>query len=263
MSSQPGSGRTTNPAGDLGPPAGTAIVRPLRHVIAVRERHLQQLAERSLGGGSRSAQAWSWALGETDFSPVTGRMTAVPPGRAEVLAEIAEADARRLDGRSEDRADGAAAVLRWLIGDDDHLPVRGPDRGALTGGFGEVVRSPDDIAQMIASPADPEFPVNRSGSGQEAGCPDYWRGVLTTANWILGRRVTAPLTGTRSPELTSHDLKTERLHAYDQVEQPGYSGHEDRQRSGEYATGVIRAIDWLLGGPAPLRPGRQDLILPV
>ena len=41
---------------DTAPPAGTAIVRPLRHVRAVRERHLQRFADpgrgRSLAVGS-------------------------------------------------------------------------------------------------------------------------------------------------------------------------------------------------------------------
>ena len=62
---------------DDAPPAGTAIVRPLRHVNAVRQRHLAELAGRSLGPDSRSARAWSWALGETEIAPVTDQETGV------------------------------------------------------------------------------------------------------------------------------------------------------------------------------------------
>src|ERR1700691_4141249 len=84
------------------PPAGTAVVRPQRHVIAVRERHAEQLSARPATSPSRSARAWSWILGETSRAPVTDRVTDVPPSRAEVEAEIAEADRRRLSGGGED-----------------------------------------------------------------------------------------------------------------------------------------------------------------
>jgi hypothetical protein len=73
VSNQPA--RAADPADSEETPAGAAIVRPLRHVRAVRERHLQQLGDRSRSGQSPSAQAWSWALGETAFAPVTGAAT--------------------------------------------------------------------------------------------------------------------------------------------------------------------------------------------
>jgi hypothetical protein len=226
------------------PPAGTAIARPARHVMAVRERHLEQLAGTVPDGSSPSARAWEWALGETDIAPVTGRVTCVPPGRAEIEAEIAEADERRLRGDRKGRADGAAAVLRWLIGDDDRLPVRGPDRGELVGGFGEVVRSPADITELIAGL------TRLSVREGEASGAEYRRGVIATAKWILDRQVTAPVSGVRTDRLTGRDLKTERLHAADMREQRVNLARAGTRQSGEYALGVIRAIDWLLGGRA-------------
>ena len=135
---------------DDAPPYGTAIVRPLRHVRAVRDHHASQFADPVEAAVSRSARAWTWALGETPTAPVTDRPTAVPPSRSKIESEIAAADERRLRGDRENRADAAATILRWLIGDDDHIPVRGEDPGELVGGFGDVVRTPEQIADVLA-----------------------------------------------------------------------------------------------------------------
>lgn len=120
----------TGQVSDEAPPAGTAIVRPLRHVRVVRERYLERFAGPGETAASRSARARAWALGECATSPVSDQQTSAPPTRPEIEAEIAEADRRRLSGSRENRAAAAAAVLRWLIGHDDHLPVRGPSPGA-------------------------------------------------------------------------------------------------------------------------------------
>ena len=132
------------------PPIGTAIVRPLRHVQAVRERHARRFADPSEAAESRSARAWAWAVGETATAPVTDQQTPAPPSRSTIEAEIAEADERRLRGDQENRADAAATILRWLIGDDDRVPVRIGNPGKLVDGFGDVVRSPDQITAMLA-----------------------------------------------------------------------------------------------------------------
>lgn len=66
-------------AGSAAPPAGTAIVRLLAHVRAVRERYLQRFADPAKAAASRSAQAWTWALGEIRIAPVTDRPTATSP----------------------------------------------------------------------------------------------------------------------------------------------------------------------------------------
>ncbi len=198
------------------PPAGTAIVRPQQHVMAVRKRHLEQLAARSHGAESRSARAWSWALGETPVAPVTDRVTIVPPTKADIRAEIAVAGERALNGEREGRADGAATVLRWLIGDEDHLPVRGPDRGELVGGFGEVVRSPAEIEARLATVSS-HNQVTRIAPDDS----DYRAGVVATLRWLMSRQVSAPISGTLTPELTTRDLKLERLHGQDLTERHG------------------------------------------
>jgi hypothetical protein len=223
----------------ISPPEGTAIVRPRQHVHAVRERHLEQLAGSSLAGSSRSARAWEWALGETDIGPVTGRITSVPPSRVDIEAEIAEADERRLRGDREGRADGAAAVLRWLIGDDDHLPVRGPNRGELVGGFAEVIRSPGEIAELIGALSRHDGPAER----------EFRQGAIAMLTWVVDRNVGAPVTGARTRELTTAHLKSERLHAEDLIQQgiAPASAPVMTQPGHSYGFGVARTIAWLLG----------------
>jgi hypothetical protein len=71
-------------ADDEGCPVNTAILRPLRHVRAVRQRYLQRFADPADAATSLSARAWARALGEIAVAPVSGRDTAVPPHRAEI-----------------------------------------------------------------------------------------------------------------------------------------------------------------------------------
>ena len=132
------------------PPPGTAIVRPLRHIQAVRERQALGYPDPGDADASRADRAWAWALGECPTAPVTGRPTSVPPSRSDIEAEITEADERRFRGDRANRADSAATILRWLIGDDDQVPVRGENLGELVGGFGDVVRSATQIASILA-----------------------------------------------------------------------------------------------------------------
>jgi hypothetical protein len=157
---------------DEAPPRGTAIVRPLRHVRAVRERYLRRFADPSEAATSRSAQAWAWALGESATAPVTDRLTMAPPSRPDVEAEITVADERRYRGDQDKRADAAATILRWLIGDDDHVPVRGENRGELVGGFGDVVRSPEQIAATLALAAVGLLRAAAQGRDIDAGADD-------------------------------------------------------------------------------------------
>lgn len=251
--------RTSVPASGMdgdAPPPGTAIVRPLRHVQAVRERHLRQLAERSHGSTSRSARAWSWALGETAVAPVTDQVAAVPPSRSDVEAEIAVADERRLRADRENRADGAATVLRWLIGEDDHLPVRGPNRGKLVGGFGDVVRSRDQIAETLSQlhrcrQAIIEGPAT-GGRSIETDDADYLGGAIVTLAWVSGSTSTSPLSGTQTPSPTTHDLKTERIHADDVTEQRPELAFGSPSPSSRYALAVKHCVDWLLGDTTSL-----------
>lgn len=242
-------------ADDMMPPPGTAIVRPLRHVRAVRAHHAQRFASPAEAAVSRSARAWSWALGESPVAPVTDRPTAAPPGRNEVVAEIAEADERRLRGDQEGRADAAATILRWLIGEDDHVPVRAENPGELVGGFGPIVRSRDQITDIVALASARRSsaavrrrnldtdPGDRLRAQQEA---DYVDGVIATLNWVLGKS-DAPITHAPSRELARRNFKVEILYADDCILQAKDSWIAERLPSPSYSRGVKAIMSWLLG----------------
>src|SRR5580693_7063849 len=93
--------RVTAGHDDEAPPRGTAIVRPLGHVRAVRERHAARFADPSEAAKARSVRVWAWALGESATAPVTDLVTMVPPSRPDIEAEITVADERRLRGDQE------------------------------------------------------------------------------------------------------------------------------------------------------------------
>lgn len=236
-------------------PVGTAIIRPLNHVRAVRACYLQRFADTAEAAASRSARAWAWALGETALAPVTDRPTATPPGRSEIEAEITEAEQRRVLGTREGRADAAATVLRWLIGLDDHVPVRCTNPGELVGGFGDLVRSQDQVADLVAltGPAQRAAaaksldtgapPGDREHARQEA---DYLDGVLVTLAWASGERTESPVSHGQAV-VTSRTMKQERLHAEDLIEHGGDRHNVSRFPTGSYGEGVKATITWLLG----------------
>jgi hypothetical protein len=242
---------------DHAPPRGTAIVRPLRHVQAVREHDAAQSADPSEAAAkSRSARAWAWALGESATAPVTDRMAAMPPGRSDIEAEITAAEERRCRGDQENRADAAAIILRWLIGDDDHVPVEAENPGKLVGGFGDVIRTPEQITDALALAAEGQQRAaaqgrdlatsadSRAFARQDAG---YLDGVLATLAWTLGERAESPISRARSRELTTRALKMERVHAEDVIEQSRYPWMADRLPPLWYGEGVKFTISWLLG----------------
>jgi len=241
---------------DEAPPVGTAVVRPLRHVRAVRERYLQRFTGPEEIAASRSARAWAWALGECATSPVTDRRTSAPPNLEDIETEIAEADRRRLTGSRENRADAAATILRWIIGHDDHVPVGGPDKGSLVGGFGDVVRSRRYIAGVLALATAGQ----RSGGRTSMDTHDeaesqrfasnyahYLQGVAATLAWVLGDCDETPISRAQGCELTTKVLKMERVHAEDLIDQAIHPWEVDDRPRPEYGEGVQRSIDWLLG----------------
>jgi hypothetical protein len=241
---------------DAALPAGTAIVRPLGHVRAVRERYCQLYAADPGTAVVRSVRAWEWALGEIAAAPVTGRETGVPPSRAEIEAEIAEADGRRLRGDRENHADAAAIVLSWLIGVDDRVPVRCENPGELVGGFGDVVRSRKQLATIAvqAAAARHRAAPKSLDAGLDAGHrelarqdPDYLDGVVMTLAWVLGERAEAPITQAQPGELTAGALIRERGYAEDVVEQGGNRWAADWLPPRLYGEGVKCTITWLLG----------------
>jgi hypothetical protein len=231
-------------ADDDAPPNGTAIVRPLRHVRAVRERYLLQFTDPSVAA-SPSVRAWAWALGETAAAPVTDRRTMVPPSAADIEAEITTAD---------NRAGAAATVLRWLIGNDDHVPVRSKDRGELVGGFGDAVRSPEQIAAVLALAAEGQQRAAVQARDIDAGAKafaqqdaGYLGGVVAALAWVLSQRAESPITRAHSRELTTRIIKMERVHAEDVIEQSRNPWVADRLPPLWYGEGVKFSINWLLG----------------
>lgn len=254
--------------GDNAPPPGTAIARPLRHVRAVRERHLSGFADAAEATASRAARAWGWALGENGTAPVTDWHTAIPPSRADIEAEIAAADDQRLRGDREHRADAAATILRWLIGDDDRVPVRCENPGELVDGFGDIVRSHGQIADVLASAIDDQRqaatfgrdvtadPDQRHRASHDA---DYLNGVAATLAWVLGE-AGSPITR-RQCQATTREIKTERLHAQDLIDQAASPWTAERLPSPGYGAGVKSAISWLLGDltTPPTDPDAQPI----
>jgi hypothetical protein len=245
-------------AADDTPPRGTAIVRPLGHVRAVRESYMLRFADPAQAAVSRSARAWAWAwaLGESATAPVTDQRTATPPTRRDIDAEIAIADDRRLRGDKANRADAAATILSWLIGDDDHLPVRTDNPGELVGGFGDVVRSLDQIGGMLAlalqgqrraAAWDRDLKADPDGRRFARQDADYLGGVAATLAWVLGDQPEAPVTRERHAVLTSRVLKRERLSSDDVIEQARYPWMADRLPPLWYGEGVKFTITWLLG----------------
>lgn len=244
------------PPDEDAPPPGTAIVRPLRHVQAVRERHALRYSNPAEAAASRSTRAWAWALGETVTAPVTDRETVIPPTRSDIEAEIASADDRRQRGDRENRADAAATILRWLIGDDDHVPLRGQNHGELVGGSSDIVRTPKQIANLLAFAAELQRRASAQGRDVSADADDrqsaqqdadYLHGVVITLAWVLGEQTESPITRAHSDQLTTADLKLERVHAEDVVEQTRYPLMANQIPSPQYGEGVKLTITWLIG----------------
>ena len=71
--------------------------------------------------------------------------------------------------------------------------------------------------------------------------------MAATLAWVLGDRPEAPITHSRPRELTTRDLKVERLHAEDIIEQGTMPWMADRIPPGRYSEGVKFTISGLLG----------------
>jgi hypothetical protein len=65
--------------------------------------------------------------------------------------------------------------------------------------------------------------------------------------WVLGQQPESPITHVRLDELTTRDLKAERLGAEDVIEQASQSWMADRLALLRYGEGVKLTITWLLG----------------
>jgi hypothetical protein len=187
---------------------------------------------------------------------VTDRVTSAPPDRSEIQAEIAAADDRRLRGDQEDRADGAAIILRWLAAPTITSQSAAPRPGELVGGFGDVVRSHRQLADIAALATQAHRAVtaksrdieNRPGERERARQEaDYLDGAMATLAWVSGERTAAPISHGQHADKTAKVLKRERIYAEDAIEHAG-----DRRASGSlpsrwYGAGVKATIAWLLG----------------
>jgi hypothetical protein len=126
------------------------IIRPRRHVETVLAQSM-----REVGSDGRAALAWQWALTGKRSSPVTLSLpSGTPPSRAEILAEAtAEPEgSTAAPGVPSDCCDQlreTRAVLAWLAGGTDEIPVDADDRGGLIGARGDYVRTDDDIRQAV------------------------------------------------------------------------------------------------------------------
>ena len=219
-----------DPAEDMAPPRGTAIVRPLRHVRAVREPLPTKVHRPGPDRGVARSPRMGMGPGRNRHRPGHRPRNHPPTSRPEIEAEITVADERRLRGDRENRADAAATILRWLIGADDHVPVRGTNVGALVGGFGDIVRTRPQIANVLAAATEGHRQAVAKGrqssvspAHRQLAQPDaeYRIGVTATLEWVVGQRAGAPITSQHRGVLTATELKAERLHAEDVIEQAG------------------------------------------
>ena len=71
--------------------------------------------------------------------------------------------------------------------------------------------------------------------------------MAATLAWVLGDRPDAPITQSRLRELTTRDLKIERLHAENVIEQATMLWMADPVPPGPYGEGVKFTISGLLG----------------
>ena len=128
----------------------SAIARPRRHVEAVLAQSLYEV-----GPDGRAALAWQWALTGTRPSPVTLSLApGRPPSREEILAEAAaepEGSTAPPEVPSEfcDQLRETRAVLAWLAGGSDEIPVDDDNCGRFIGARGDYARTDDDIRQVL------------------------------------------------------------------------------------------------------------------
>jgi hypothetical protein len=139
--------------------------------------------------------------------------------------------------------DAAATILRWLIGDDDHVPVRTESPGELVGGFGDIVRSPAQIADILSMAvqgaahraAVQDRDLRTRPVGQEIAWQDasYLEGVAATLAWVLGERPGVPISHNEASRLAARDLKRERMRADDRDRTPGRSRSRSSRGPGQ------------------------------
>ena len=201
-----------------------AIARPRRHVEAVLAQSLHEV-----GPDGRAALAWQWALTGTRPSPVMLSLApGRPPSREEILAEAAaepEGSTAPPGVPSDfcDQVRETRAVLAWLVGGTDEIPVDDDNRGRLVDARGDYARTDEDIRQALdhallslkafdlpepMSPSDARHPWRWDATWMNAA---WLRGVRDILTWVLGETSTSPLCQRTVGMPTTYDLSYEAI----------------------------------------------------
>jgi len=240
-----------------------AIARPREHVEAVLAQSL-----RETGPAGRAALAWAWALTGTRPSPVTLSLApGRPPSRADILAEAdAEPEGSRapagVPADFRDQLRETRAILGWLAGSTDEIPVDDDGRGRLVGARGGYARTDDQMREVrdnaLLGLKACDLPETMSAA--EARHPWRWdagwmnaawlRGVRDLLTWVLGERDASPLCDRAVGLPTTRDLTQEQA-ATDAVIMQGRPGgapvDPDAYPPPQYGEGILAAISWLRG----------------
>jgi len=240
-----------------------AIVRPREHVQAVLT---QTLAE--TGPDGRAALAWDWALTGARPSPV--RLTLAPgrpPSRDDILAEAqSEPEGSRAPADVptdfRDQLRETRAILTWLVGATDEIPVDDDNRGRFIGARDDYARTDDEIRQVrdnalvglkardLCDPIAPKqarHPWRWDAAWMNAA---WLRGVRDLLIWVLGERDTSPLCDRAIGTPTTYDLTYEEDAAKQIVLQgrpSGVSADPVAYPPPQYGEGAQAAISWLRG----------------
>jgi hypothetical protein len=240
-----------------------AIVRPRQHVEAVLAQSL-----RETGQDGRTALAWQWALTGTRPSPVTLSLApGRPPSRDEILAEAdAEPEGSTappgVPADFRDQFRETRAVLAWLAGGTDEIPVDDDNCGRLIGARGDYARTDDDIRQVRdhallglkagdlpehMSPSDAKHPWRWEAEWMNAA---WLRGVRDLLTWVLGECPASPLCGRAVGLPATYDLTYEEA-AADNIVMQGRPGGLPVEPATypppQYGEGIQATISWLRG----------------
>ena len=254
-----------------------AIVRPRAHVQAVLT---QSLAE--TGPDGRAALAWDWALTGARPSPVTLTLaTGRPPSREDILTEAqAEPEGSRapagVPADFRDQLREIRAILAWLVGGSDEIPLDDDNRGRFIGARGDCARTDDEMRQVrdkallglnardlpdAMSSAQARHPWRWDAEWMNAA---WLRGVRDLLTWVLGERDTSPLCDRAIGLPTTYDLTYDEA-AADPIILQGRPGgipvDPNTYPPPQYGEGIQATITWLRGETitAPVDPSGDSL----
>jgi hypothetical protein len=257
-----------------------AIARPRAHVEAVLAQSL-----REVGPAGRAALAWAWALTGTRPSPITLSLApGCPPSRAEILAEAAaEPEGSTappgVPADFRDQLRETRAVLSWLAGASDEIPVDDAGRGQLIGARDGYARTDEDICQLreqaqlglkaVGLPEPLPAPAARHPWrwNQDWMNAAWLHGVADLLGWVLGESTASPLGRPVAGPPSRYELTCEAAAADEVVLQGRPGGRRvdpDRYPPPQYGEGLQAAVRWLRGevttapvdaaGHGPYRP---------